>query len=269
MKKKIKTFFVALFALFPSLSHAADFSEMPPWNPSEQYRRGKVVKFQHDIYISVNSSKGQSPDAHPDHWRRIDYNDRRQARIKTLYPIGAVVSHNGKHYISLRVNATGTKLRLDDSRRWMEFTHPGLIYDIPDEPVDPDQLATLIGVDSNNNGIRDDYEREILFSDLPAPVKEAALSAGKVYGALMMTAFEEVEVDEAEAREIIRNLVIARECRRSLAQLHDGAIWEETAYFNTFDRIEAKFVLQNMLADILQGNFEYPRVEHCIALSAI
>lgn len=269
MKNNIQIFLTFFFALFAFLAHATDFTEIPSWSPSERYRRGEVVRLQHDMYISVIPSKGMSPDSHPHHWRRIDYNDRRQVRVKTLYPLGTVVSHKGEHYISLKVNAIGIKPRLDDPRRWMKFTHPGLIYDIPDEPIDPDQLATLIGIDSNNNGIRDDYEREILLSDLSAPVKDAALSAGKAYGALMMTALEEVDVGAVEAREIIRNLVIARECRRALAQLHDGAVWEETAFFDTFDRIEAKFVLQNMLAEILQGDLEYPRVEHCVALSAI
>lgn len=90
----------------------------------------------------------------------------------------------------------------------------------------------------------------------------------KAYGRLMMAALEEVDVGAAEAREIIRNLVIARACREALAQLHDGTVWEETALFDTFDHIEAKFVLHNMLAEILQGDLECLRVKHCVALSS-
>lgn len=269
MKKKLTILIAAFFMSFTPLADAADFIDMSMWSADELYRRGDVVRLQDDIYISVIPSRGHSPATSGAPWHKIDYNDRRQIQIKSVYPLGTVVSHQGKHYISLRLNAVGLKFRLDDSRRWMEFTHPGLIYDIPDAPVDPDQIASLIGVDSNNNGIRDDYEREILFSDLPAPVKDAALSAGKVYGALMQTALEEVEVDARMARDILSNIVIARECRRALSQTYDGAMWEETSYFNTFERIQAKFVLQRMLTEILQGDLQYPRVDHCAALAAI
>lgn len=269
MNKNFTILIAVLFISFASLAHGTDFNDLSMWSAEEFYRRGDVVRLQDDMYISVIPSRGRPPATSKAHWRKIDYNDRRQIRIKSVYPLGTVVSHQGKHYISLRLNAVGLKFRLDDSRRWMEFTHPGLIYDIPDAPIDPDQIASLIGVDSNSNGIRDDYEREILFSDLPAPVKDAALSAGKVYGALMQVSLEEVEVDASMARDILRNMVIARECRRALSQIYNGAMWEETSYFNTFDRIEAKFVLQNMLSEILASPPEYPDVDHCVELAAI
>src|SRR5699024_10578076 len=108
-----------------------------------------------------------------------------------LYFIGKIVVHDGKYYISRRMNVPLSSASLAREGRWLEFTHPGLIYDIPNADPDAEDVTTLLGVDSNTNGIRDDYEIAIIFSDLPNPVKTAALSAGKAYGDLMRTASAE------------------------------------------------------------------------------
>lgn len=274
MKKKTLLVLLALIAVALSpLAHAVDFNDLEEWKPDKFYHRGDVVRLGYEMYISVLPSKGRSPQTNSIKWRLIDYNKRRTFRIKTLYPIGSVVSHGGKHYIARALNVPLSSARLNDQRRWLEFTHPGLNYDLPTVPGDPDEVDSLIGADTNNNGIRDDYEIAIAFSNLPAPVKDAALSAGKAYGDLMEVASEHFEVTRENAASIMHNLVLARACKSQLRALYHGVAWEDTTYFDTLDRIEAKYKLQNMLMAVLsEDGFFRPTpeiAEPCNALATI
>ena len=249
-------------------THATSFTDIEEWQPEKLYHRGDVVRVNYDIYISTIPSKGLTPSSQARHWDIIDYNNRSEFKTKTLYRIGDVVSHEGRFYISRGMNNTVKHLRFDDERRWIEFTHPGLFYDLPPVPDDPD--TSLVGVDANHNGIRDDYELAIVFSDLPQPVKDSALSAGKAYGALTMVAMEDGDIDRDRALEILRKLVLAKACRTRTREVHQGVAWQESTYFNTWDRIEAKFKLQNMLANLLEPDgYDLPREqEPCVALAA-
>lgn len=251
-----------------STTHAPSFTDIEEWQPEKLYYRGDVVRVNYDIYISTLPSKGLTPSSQAKHWDIIDYNNRSEFQTKTLYRIGDVVSHEGRFYISRGMNNTLKHLRFDDERRWVEFTHPGLFYHLPPAPDDPD--ASLFGVDANHNDIRDDYELAIVFSDLPQPVKDSALSAGKAYGALTMVAVEEGDIDRDSALEILHKLVLAKACRTRTRELHQGVAWQESTYFNTLDRIEAKFKLQNMLANLIEPDgYDLPReLEPCVALAA-
>jgi hypothetical protein len=104
-----------------------------------------------------------------------------------------------------------------------------------------------LGADSNKNGIRDDYEVAIVYSHLPSPVVGAALNAGKAYGQLMQTAAM-TTIEPAVAKSVLEGLVLAKQCKRQLARNVGGNTWQEATYFNSFERIEAKYALQNMLA---------------------
>lgn len=249
-------------------THAISFTDIEEWQPVKFYHRGDVVRVNYDIYISTIPSKGLTPGSQTRHWDIIDYNKRSEFQTKTLYRIGDVVSHGGRFYISRSMNTTVKHLRFDDKRRWAEFTHPGLFYDLPPAPDDPD--AFLFGFDANHNGIRDDYELATLFSDLPQPVKDSALSAGKAYGALTEVAAEDGDIDRNRALEILHNLVLAKACKTRTRELNQGVAWQESTFFNTLDRIEAKFKLQNMLANQLEPDgYDLAREqEPCVALAA-
>lgn len=261
---------VATIAFSPT-GLAASFNDIEQWQAEKLYHRGDVVRANYDIYISVVPSKGNSPNTENKRWKIIEYNKRQEFTNKKLYPIGSVVTHGGRFYISRGMNVAVESDRLDDSRRWLEFSHPGLIHDLPPDPGDPETEQSLIGVDANHNGIRDDYELAILFSDLPQPVKDAALSAGKAYGELMMTARQDAEINREKALSIMHNLVLAKACRTRLQELYNGAYWEETTYFNTLDRIEAKFKLQWMLQAVIgEEGYNLPRdPAPCVTLSSI
>jgi len=269
MRKIILTFmFLAVVGV--SYSHAASFTDLEVWQPEKLYHRGDVVRLNYDIYISVIPSKGLMPGEKERHWENVDYKNHSEFQSKTPYRIGDVVSHDGRYYISSGMNVSVKHQQFDDERRWVEFTHPGLFYDLPPVPDDSDAVESLGGVDANYNGIRDDYELAIIFSDLPQPVKDSALSAGKAYGELMMVSAEDSDIDRESALEILHKLVLAKACRTKMRELHKGIAWQESTYFNTLERIEAKFKLQNMLGNLLgEDGYNLPREqEPCLALAA-
>ena len=70
---------------------------------------------------------------------------------------------------------------------------------------------------------------------LPLEVKDAALSAGRVYGKLMLTAMRDAETDPQEAEEILYQLVVAHQCRLLMLELYEGRAWQESLYFDTMD----------------------------------
>ena len=249
-------------------THTTSFTDIEEWQPEKLYHRGDVVRVNYDIYISIIPSKGLAPSAQERHWDIIEYKNCSEFQAKSRYRIGDVVSHEGRFYISRGMNNSVRHLRFDDERRWLEFTHPGLFYDLPPVPDDSDAVEPLVGIDANHNGIRDDYELAIVFSDLPPPVKDSALSAGKAYGNLMTVA--DGKIDRDNALEILNKLVLAKACRTRMRELHQGVAWQESTYFNTLERIEAKFKLQNMLGKLLEEDgYDLPREqEPCAALVA-
>ena len=269
--KKIILSLMLFASTSPSFSHAISFTDFEEWQTDNLYHRGDVVRINYDIYISIIPSKGVIPSSQERHWCLIKYNNVGEIQTKRLYMIGDVVSHEGHFYISSRMNIIVKDSRFDDERRWVEFTHPGLVYDLPPAPTDPAAVESLVGVDANHNGIRDDYELAIVFSDLPQPVKDSALSAGKAYGELMMVSAEDSDIDRESALEILHKLVLAKACRTRMRELHQGVAWQESTYFNTLDRIEAKFKLQNRLGNLLDAaGYNLPREqEPCVALTGI
>lgn len=110
----------------------------------------------------------------------------------------------------------------------------------------------LLGEDVDNNGIRDDYELAIQSSGLPIDVIDTALAAGKAYQALMIQSVDDVQLDKENAKTLIANLVLAKRCQISKQEIY-GEAWQESTFFNSFDRIEAKFKTQAALSLMMEG----------------
>lgn len=272
----MKTISITLMLLLiTSLSsvHAqtVELTGFEEWSGTALYHRGDVIRYGSDLYISVIPSKGVLPSNAGQRWKKVDHNNPRAFQPKRLFPIGAVVAHEGRYFISLRMNVAVNSSHLEGGSRWLELTYPELIHDWPPAPDDQETVRTLIGIDANNNGIRDDYERAIAFSDLPQLVKDAAFAAGRAYGELIQAAAGDTEVGRQAAEKVLHKLVLAHQCRQLMRELYEGRTWQESLYFNTMDRIEAKFKLQRALAQTM-GNDGYDRPreqEPCVALAAL
>lgn len=265
---RVFLFYPFFIVLMNSNAHAVSFYEMPVWNPAEKYKRGSVVSYKTDIYISIVPQSGLSPHLSRVAWRKIEYNRHHSFRPYKLYLPGTVVAHDGKYYLSKKINVPKNASALDKSDRWLEFTHPAMGFDLPEYTETPEDMVTLLGVDTNANGIRDDYETTIIMGDLPAPVKTAALAAGTIYGKLIATGSGPEVSSASEAQDILQNMVLAKLCQRQLAK-QVGASWPESSYFNTLDRVEAKYMLQNALTSLIdQNSFSVPTGDPCEQLKA-
>lgn len=270
MKKILIPLFLIFSTICSAVAHAITFNEMQSWDSDKLYKRGEVVKIRYDMYMSVLPTRGDHPEHHPIRWRKIDYGKFRNFEPRRLYFLGKVVGHEGQYYVSRGLNVPLNPHSLDRTHRWLEFTHPGLIYDIPDYDDGSDQMDTLVGIDNNHNDVRDDYEETIIFSNLPESMKPYALAAGKAYGGLIESATDDFQVTPDSARTVLEQLMIAEACKREMQELHQGQTWQETSYFNTLDRIEAKYKLQNMLVRVMGGQeIPYPENATCNALSSL
>src|SRR5690606_32584318 len=244
-KRTILILMCVLGAIFSGLANALPFSQMPKWRPDKIYRSGDVVANQYDIYVALLPSKGQDPKTSR-LWRKARYSRTVNYQINKLYIPAAVVKQGEKFYLALHLNVPLAPSSIFETRHWLEFTHPSLSYSLPVPEATPDN-STLLGIDSNQNKIRDDYEIAVAYSDLPPEVMDAALTAGKTYGQLMASG-STTTVDASTARTLLEKSVRAEQCKRQMAAAHGGSTWKESTFFNTVERVQAKYSLQNMLA---------------------
>lgn len=254
--------------LFSAGSNAASFNDIGEWQSDIRYNRGDVVTDGYDIYVNVVPIRGLDPEDSHFAWLKIDYRRQFSLHDRRLFFLGQVVEHDDKYYISRSVNVVRRSNDLNDSRRWMEFTHPGLSYSLPDYAIDDPNMDSLIGIDSNTNGIRDDYEIDIVFSDLPSDVVDSALSAGRSYGQIMSLANSNTELNEIDSTSILTGMVLAKLCKKEMSRVNSGDTWSEATYFNSIDRVEAKYKLQALLMEKIDAeNFEIPDGNPCLALA--
>lgn len=135
---------------------------------------------------------------------------------------------------------------------------------------DPERMDALWGADRNQNGVRDDYEKAIASSSLPLAVKPYALAAGKVYAELIATAKPDFQVTPDNARFVLERLLLANACKREMQALHRGQAWQKSAFFDTWDRIEANHKLQSRLVRVVdEARIPYPTESPCTELLSL
>ena len=267
--RSIKTvkLLLSVIIAFSSKSFSIDFQDLEQWQSSSLYKRGSIIAYGNDMHVSLIINRAKQP---PNHriWRKIKYNKYKKFRTRKLYLPGSVIEHDGKYYVSKRINVPWNINSLSKEALWLEFTHPAINYSLPEYDEDSEEFKSLIGTDSNENGIRDDYETTIIMSALPTSTKDYALSAGMIYGSLFSAGIGVNEVSTEQAETILKKLVLAKLCKKQLAIESQGITWSETDYFNTLDRVEAKFKLQAALSDLVDlNNLDIPEGSPCSLIS--
>lgn len=267
MLKLLKSSILGLIFFISSNIHAIDLSDIEPWSKDKSYDRGDIVKLSSVAYIAVLPSRSLDPTSHKIAWRVVNLNSKEQAKLRNIYLIGKVINFEGVKYVSLKINIIQNVSDLLDDRKWLEISDRTNGYDLPIYDED-EAMATLIGVDNNENGIRDDYETKIVLSELPQAVKDRALAAGKVYTSAMQIGSSKETVSIAMARLTMQNLIHAHRCKINSAPENSGRGWKESDFYNTVDRIEAKFLIQSNLVDVAGRDTKYDFPEDpCAAIS--
>lgn len=130
--------------LSPVHAQSIPFTKFEEWSAGKLYYRGDVIKYGFDLYISIIPFKGNLPDKEGKRWEKVDYRNYLTFQPRKLFPIGAVVVHEGRYFISRGMNVAINSSYLEWRRRWLEFTYPELFHDLPPEPDDQEAIRTLI-----------------------------------------------------------------------------------------------------------------------------
>src|SRR5690554_3836558 len=143
------------------------------------------------------------------------------------------------------------------------FTQLAWAADIPSTAP----IQQLLGEDKNNNGVRDDFEELILSSELAERTKQHALQAARAYGHALTLHMTGETISHAQAHQAMQHLIFAEKCRRQYAK-EDGVSWRESDYYNDIDRLEASFMSDYYLAEIVgeDKSYVFPK-DSCQALA--
>lgn len=269
MKICVPAFLILLLLANFAEASVTRFQEMDSWSSGMLYPLGSVVREGDDIFVSLLPSKNKKPSSNPLVWAKVNLSRQLSFKPLKMYAPSQVVAHAGRYYLARRVSVLPNSKYLDKAdHRWLQFSHPGLIHNIPPNPGTAPELDTILGADSNNNGVRDDFEREIIYSSLPNSVVISALDAGRIYGRVMTLASSGVDSSPATVQLAI-DWIRSEQCRQQLQMTYEGATWARSTYYNSIPRIEALHQVSNAMAKVVDINIlTIPDDDPCVALSA-
>lgn len=111
-------------------------------------------------------------------------------------------------------------------------------YTLPPEPDETLNNSTLLGIDSNNNGIRDDVERKI-FVAYNRPIEQAfMMQSARLYPQTLEDPVAAGESEELRAEEW-KEASCGSYLRRNSIRIVNTVGFLEDAYFNTRERMRA------------------------------
>lgn len=252
MNTCLKLLLCLLISFSPFTWAANSISQIEPWSAGKSYQRGDLAEYQKTAYIALLPSKNIKPQKISVLWRPVALNSTAAPKPGKIYLLGAVVMDGKNKYIAKELSIFQSSADLQNSKKWVAYNGKP---SAPDTPID-DPIQQLLGEDKNNNGVRDDFEELILNSELSEPAKQHALQAGKVYGQALTLHISGETLAQDQAHQAMQNLIIAYGCQLQLAS-KDGVSWQESDYYNDVDRLEASFMSDIYLADIVGDNRSY------------
>ncbi|ABV36361.1 hypothetical protein Ssed_1750 [Shewanella sediminis HAW-EB3] len=139
-------------------------------------------------------------------------------------------------------------------------------------------LQPLEGIDSNHNGVRDDFEVFITKHYTDPMLRQLGYSAGRIYKSLLALATTQKSPKQAEAdfnEMSVENaaflcdlLVALRVCVRRESRTRVDFYGYQYKYFNTLERLETFYLAQNRLYELLGDNYK-PTVSNSPCLQVI
>jgi len=263
----MKNTLVFIICLFPSFLLAKEYADFDLYNDNTKYSRGSYVRHSNNLWVARHKVKGSFPKNSRYSWAKVQLTEIGEWQPKRVYKLGKSVSFNGKNYFSISM----WPIPLDSqyvTHKWVEFSHPAIGFELPSLESSNPQFLTLIGVDENQNNIRDDYEIKIVMSNKTREIKEFALKAGENYHHLMVLKDNIDAITADYATEVILGLTLAELCKRKI-NFENPLVraWKKSDYFNTIDRVEVNFLIQNRLSDMVNNNLLEASLENpCTSL---
>ncbi|MFT6789396.1 MAG: hypothetical protein ACJAVX_002769 [Pseudoalteromonas rhizosphaerae] len=240
----------------------------PQWNASSIYVAGDVVTHNNSLFIAAFWVKGIEPienQPHWDGWIWLQNTVIEKWQANKVYQGGSLVKHGVDYYLARYWNESNEPA---PHSSWQKIKD--LFYQTPDLPPEhPDDYKTLDGVDQNDNGIRDDYERYV-YEKFDSP-QLITFSLGAASTLQLVIDIEQGRIPNLDAdigRQIILDIMNINYCTRQLQNEFSDFRNPKSLYFNTIDRAYTNRKSQNKIADILrfEPSYHWMADQHCEAL---
>ncbi len=247
-------FLLLIVISFSSTSNPYDQTE--EYDHNKSYQTGKIVKYKNNLWVNRFAvSKNEEP-GFRDYkvWKKVQLTNIKPYLSKgyeksslgniiyTPYTWGPSVNQDGRHFTSAGVISNENENSPTNHNKWLEFSHPAIGFDIPIFDPDSEEAKSILGIDSNFNEIRDDFELTIIMSELNPEVKRMALYSGMIYGELMDIGFNKLDISSDRANSLASVFISSRQCKNDLHKVESyGKSWTETNFFNSKERLIAKF----------------------------
>ncbi len=249
----MKNLLLAVLLLAPSVLWAQPFDAFPEWDSETRYQPGVIVRHLSHLWVASQPNQAQAPHDHA-HWVRAKLVGVPQWQSGQRYVVGDTVTYKGTHYFA-RQMARQSPDHPSASQHWVAFEHPAMGYDLP-VIDDATAEATLLGVDSNQNGIRDDYEVFVVMTYSGA-TREIGLAAGKSYLMTLMANESAVASwSKEKAAKLFDVMVNLISCKYEIRNQDPTFTGFKHKYFNSLERFMTDRRHQNVLLDVLGEDYQ-------------
>ncbi|WP_299803367.1 hypothetical protein [uncultured Shewanella sp.] len=245
----------ALLLTFPCIVFALDYAEYPTFDSVLYYKRGDTVAYQNHIWVSRFPSVNRMPTKNSWWWNQVALTNIEQWHYGQFYPLGNAVSYQGKFYFAKKLGF-GRPDSNTGGHQWQDFSHPAIGYALPELDYENANLS-VDGVDSNFNGIRDDYEIFVVMEHTDPMLRHLGLQAAKLYRKLFdMAQIDNGEISIQEVAMLTDQLVSLRVCNRQNIRSREGFNGYQHKYVNTQERFQEFLMAQKLLYEVLGDDYE-------------
>ena len=250
----MKRLLLSSLFLYSSLSYSYD-----AWDENTTYLSGDMVTKDGVIFVSTHWNKSSPPVNNENNWDGwIKFpNNKPEWDASTTYHGGDVVAYQDKFYLSKYWN-NGSTPHNSDSWLILIGADKATPPTEPDTPLDPESKEAILGIDSNNNGLDDEYEEKIEETYSNEKDKELAKALGISWRSISEFYFIELElIDKETAKNITTLSSSLYSCSQDKYYENNEYTPPSELYFNTINRSYAYRMAESKLAKIIDMNENY------------
>ncbi len=225
--------------LLPCIASALDYKEFDEFQSSKNYKRGEVVRYNNNLWVSRWETEDKYPSGESLRWAKVQLGNITDWSRYTPYVQGDAASYQGKFYLSKRQGP----FKIDGKYKnwkWVEFTHPALRtgYDLPDYEISTVD-DTIDGHDTNGNGLRDDFEIFVIMENKPE-YTDLGMRSGHVFQRILnLRNKQETAISTEEAAMLMAQSISLRMCISLIYQSDPDFSGFQHRYINTVERFKA------------------------------
>lgn len=218
------------------------------WIKDQTYTSGDVVEWNGTHFLSSSWSNGTEPvvnNINWDGWITLDAEKIAAWKQENVYLGGDVAEFNSEYYLSKWWNKGEIP---NGSSAWQPIDVSFLITPDPGPETPKDKI---LGVDTNNDGLRDDYAEVINNTYVEPEEIKLAEAAGKEWHKLVEFGVSGNSIDYNDAKYMIDNIVFIEMCVKEYHTNNEGYVNPFDFYFDSIPRALEKTKAENKLSRVL------------------